>query len=261
MKYNIISGLAVSALLIAAPLSTARAADMPVKAPPLPATPVSTWTGCYVGGNLGGAWARSDWTYRNINRYDAPGPAGPIVATDNSFSMSSVIGGLQAGCNYEFASNVVLGIEGTWSVTHLDQTIPNVVQVFAPFAPQTVETRIDSIYTVAARLGYAFAPAWLGYVKGGFASAQIDTSGLTGAPVPGFNWTSSHWNPGFVAGAGAEYKLAPNVIVGLEYDYIGLSTRDQAGPITGLPPVFWVVHGVNANVQSVTARISLLLGK
>ena len=75
------------------------------------------------------------------------------------------------------------------------------------------------------------------------------------------NWASSHWNPGFVAGAGAEYKLAPNVIVGLEYDYVGLSTRDQAGPITGLPPVFWVVHGVNANVQSVTARISLLFGK
>jgi opacity protein-like surface antigen len=98
-------------------------------------------------------------------------------------------------------------------------------------------------------------------VKGGFASAEINTSGLTGAPVPGFNWTASHWNPGFVVGAGAEYKLLPNVIVGLEYDYIGLSTRDQVGPIISQPPVFWVVHGVNANVQSVTARFSLLLGK
>jgi len=160
----------------------------------------------------------------------------------------------------EFSNKVVVGIEGTGSGTHLDQTISNVVQVFAPVAPQTVETTINSIYTVAARLGYAFAPAWLGYVKGGYASAPVHTTGVTGAAVPGFNWISSHWDDGFVVGAGTEYMLTPHVVVGLEYDYVGLNAHDQVGVIPGLAPQFNVVHGVNANIQSVTARFSFLFG-
>jgi outer membrane immunogenic protein len=250
--------LLIATATLAAVGTSAFAADMPVKAPIYKAPPpVYTWTGCYVGGNVGGAWAKSDWTYRNINPYDAFGPAGPIIGTDNSFSMSDVIGGVQGGCNYEFANNVVVGIEGTWSGTHLDQTNPNVVQVFAPIAAQTVETTINSMYTIAGRLGYAFAPAWLGYVKGGYASAKINTAGVTGAAVPGFNWTSSNWNDGYVVGVGTEYKLTPNVVVGAEYDYIGLSTHDQVGAIPA-EPAFPAVHGVNASVQSVTARLSFM---
>jgi outer membrane immunogenic protein len=172
--------------------------------------------------------------------------------------MSDVIGGVQGGCNYEFANNVVVGIEASWSGTHLDQTNPNVVQVFAPAAPQTVETTINSMYTLAGRLGYAFTPATLGYVKGGYASAKINTAGVTGPAVPGFNWTSSNWNDGFVVGAGLEYKLMPNVVVGAEYDYIGLVTHDQVGAIAAVAPTFAAVHGVNANVQTLTARLSFL---
>ena len=37
--------------------SVAGAADMPVKAPPPPPPPVFSWTGFYIGGNIGGAWA------------------------------------------------------------------------------------------------------------------------------------------------------------------------------------------------------------
>ena len=41
-------------------VETARAADLPVKAPP-PA-PVFNWTGCYVGGYVGGARSDGDMT-------------------------------------------------------------------------------------------------------------------------------------------------------------------------------------------------------
>src|ERR1700761_2804884 len=34
------------------------AADMPFKTPP-PVVPVFNWTGCYVGGNVGGKWAQT----------------------------------------------------------------------------------------------------------------------------------------------------------------------------------------------------------
>ena len=65
---------------------------------------------------------------------------------------------------------------------------------------------------------------------------------------------------GFVAGGGVEYMLMPRVVVGVEYDYIGLNTKDQVGAIPGFPVMFDPVHSVNANVQSVTARISFLFG-
>jgi len=255
MNKTVIGIAAAAAALVA---TSALAADMAVKAPPAAPAPVSTWTGCYVGGNMGGDWARSHWTYRNVNPYDALGPGAPIIGTDNAFQMSGVIAGAQGGCNYQFA-NVVLGVEASWSGTHLDDAVPNVVQVVAPVASQRVETTIDSMYTVAGRLGYVFAPAWLGYVKGGYAAAHINTFGFTDA-LSIFNWQSSAWHGGFVAGGGVEYMLMPRVVVGVEYDYVGLNTKDQVGVIPGLAAVFNPVHSVNANVQSVTARINFLFG-
>lgn len=247
-------GIAVIIAALAA--MPAVAADMAVKAPP--AAPVSTWTGCYVGGSIGGDWANSRWRYQNVNPYDSLGPFLPIIGTDNSFRMSSIIAGAHGGCNYQFA-NVLVGVEASWSGTRLDNTVLNVVQVFAPFATQTVETRIDSMYAVAGRLGYVFAPTWLGYVKGGYASAHIQTFGFTDA-LPAFNWDTAAWHGGYVAGGGVEHKLMPNVVVGIDYAYIGLDTKNHVGVIAGLPAVFNPVHSVSANVQSLTARLSLYFG-
>src|ERR1700752_3841345 len=40
-------------------IGAASAADLPLKAPPMPVVTVYNWTGCYVGGNIGGKWART----------------------------------------------------------------------------------------------------------------------------------------------------------------------------------------------------------
>src|SRR5262249_48124738 len=52
-----------SVALIALGTGLASAADLPVKAPPAPvyAPPAFSWTGCYIGGNIGAAWAHSEW--------------------------------------------------------------------------------------------------------------------------------------------------------------------------------------------------------
>jgi outer membrane immunogenic protein len=49
----------------------ASAADMAVKARPVAVVPATPWTGCYIGGNVGGGWTQVD-TFRVSN--DVLGP-------------------------------------------------------------------------------------------------------------------------------------------------------------------------------------------
>src|SRR3954467_12329990 len=93
--------------------SPAMAADWPVMAtyeaaPPPPAV-YSWWTGCYVGGNLGGAWSRAEYALDNT-----------VAVERFTFTPLAVIGGGQLGCQYQWNS-LVFGLEGTYSWTNLRQ--------------------------------------------------------------------------------------------------------------------------------------------
>ena len=48
-----------SAIVAAGP---ALAADLPMKAPPMAAAVPYSWTGCHVGGHIGGAWDRTTYS-------------------------------------------------------------------------------------------------------------------------------------------------------------------------------------------------------
>src|SRR6186713_818317 len=86
--------LTAGTLLAAASLTamTASAADLPRRAPaPAPAAvyaPVSNWTGCYIGGNLGGAWGSREITTNN----------GTFSGSNDSARFA---GGGQIGCDYQ----------------------------------------------------------------------------------------------------------------------------------------------------------------
>ena len=80
------------AAMASAPMAV-QAADMPVKAPPLPApVPVYSWTGCYIGGNIGGA--RVSVSCTTLLPEHEWGRTGDGV----------FMGGGQIGCNYQFNS-------------------------------------------------------------------------------------------------------------------------------------------------------------
>src|SRR5258705_12862343 len=95
-----------SALLTSTALTTsmalisgaAVAADMPVKAPAF--APPFSWSGCYIGGNVGGAWADVD---QSVNVRE-------IVVIQSS-GRSSAIAGVQAGCNRQSTPNWGFGVE------------------------------------------------------------------------------------------------------------------------------------------------------
>src|SRR5262245_41907970 len=58
----------LAAATIGLAASQASAADLPRKAPPSapPPPPPITWTGCYIGANIGGIFGRGDAHFRNF---------------------------------------------------------------------------------------------------------------------------------------------------------------------------------------------------
>lgn len=94
----------------------ASAADLAVKAPAVaPANaplPVYNWTGFYVGGNAGGAWSKTDWTFFNGGNSEA-----------FSQDASSWIAGGQIGYRYQFGPNWVLGVEAPQQICWIHRVL------------------------------------------------------------------------------------------------------------------------------------------
>ena len=212
MKRLFLPGISVTACLLAV-VSIASATDLApparpyYKAPPPPL--LFTWTGCYIGGHVGAGWdTKTTWT----DAFD-----------DTSYSIAGVIGGAQGGCDYQFASQWVLGFEGAWSGADIrgSGALPGLAE------PSTVESRINSIATATGRLGFVPVDRWLLYFKGGGAWAH-ETHTLTDFGEAAVT------RSGYSVGGGIEWAIATNWTATIEYDYMNfgstpiLFTNDQA---------------------------------
>jgi outer membrane immunogenic protein len=142
-----------------------------------------TWTGAYVGVHGGYAKSDADWSYTNINPYSAPGPDGPITASGVSFSPDGFNLGGKLGANYQLGQ-LVMGAEASFAGMNLESTPTNPGQ-FLPPGEQSVATDVENLLLVTGRLGWAWEPRWLGYVKGGYARAEVATRGSLQPPDPG----------------------------------------------------------------------------
>ncbi len=207
MKKSLVFGSLALVAFIAEP---GLAADMPVKAPVYKAPPVYaySWTGCYIGGHVGGLWARKNWT---LAFPDPPLPLG-------SHDANSWLGGLQAGCDYQFAGGFVIGIQGDYAWT--DATGSNADPIVDG---TTNRTRIRSLATVTGRIGYAW-DRFLGYVKGGGAweRDRYDRFVLgTGVPFDSASETRGGWT----VGVGGEYAFTNYLSGFVEYNYYDFGTR------------------------------------
>src|SRR5262249_2398077 len=139
--------------------SFALAADLPArpvyKAPVAPPI-VYTWTGCYIGGNVGYGWQRNkSWD-----------PSAEVSA--GSETAKGVVGGGQIGCDYQFSGNWVIGIQGMFDGADVHGTHPNPTQTQDIFGFKT-----SWFGTLTGRLGYAVTPQTLLYVKGGAAWVHV----------------------------------------------------------------------------------------
>jgi outer membrane immunogenic protein len=204
MKKFLLGTVALVALGATVP---ALAADLPArtytKAPPAYAAPIYNWTGFYIGGHLGGAFAGDNSLTGNNGRF---------------------LGGVQGGADYQFAPSWVIGIEAQYS-----WLASNDRGVLFP-GGTLVTSNSDQLGSVTGRLGYTWGPALL-YAKGGFAWKDRNDIGVSvgGAPVP-FTTDGDH-RDGYTVGAGLEYMFAPSWSAKVEYQYYNFGdTTFTSGP-------------------------------
>jgi outer membrane immunogenic protein len=197
---------------------SAMAADLAVrpayKAPPLPPPVYFSWTGCYVGGHIGGLWATKEWTNRD------PLAGVPVGTNYGSHDVDSWLGGVQAGCDYQFAGGFVIGIQGDYAWTDAEGSNANIHPLFAG---ETNYSRIKALSTVTGRIGYAW-DRFLGYVKGGGAWEKDDYH-ITFAGTTFAN--AAETRSGWTVGVGGEYAFTNYLSGFVEYNYYDFGTHDN----------------------------------
>jgi outer membrane immunogenic protein len=231
MRKLLMSGVAFGVLAM-----PAMAADMaPYNKAPLP---LFSWTGCYVGGDIGGAWGSQG--VLNTSRVSV----GPLTQApaNTTATGSSVIGGGYLGCNYQWTPFVVIGAEGDFSGAGLSAT-GHAQSLFggaaAPGGSIIWSSKLDAIATVRGRVGFAWTPNTLVYLTGGgawartsFSSTDVFFFGCPACATTSFSNTSA----GYVLGGGLEWApWSDSWIVRAEFLYYNLSGATGAGFVAGIP--------------------------
>ncbi|MGA3301726.1 MAG: outer membrane protein [Methylovirgula sp.] len=193
--------LFASAAFIVAFGGAALAADLPYqKGEPVyvPPPPVFTWTGVYVGADLGYQWGTA-----TTGIYSAPGA---FLGNLPNYGAHGVIGGAHAGYNYQI-DQFVLGVEGDINGASYSGS-QNVA-----FGVANVSTGENIEGSVRGRLGYAFDRA-LFYATGGAEIGSLQNSySLVGTD------SLHHTRVGWTVGGGIEYAIDTAWSVRAEYRY------------------------------------------
>lgn len=197
--------------------------------------------GVYIGLHAGVASANADYVFNQ-----------PSLATVEalSFSDADAMGGAQLGVRFDIGTDWTLGAEAAYTGGDVDDTLTSLA-----FADRSRSIAISDQITVTAQLGHSWGD-WLVYIKGGYANAEIETqSNVISTGV--LTSASSGREGGWTVGVGIDRLIAPNVTVGLSYDYSRYSPDDrlnvQVAPFLATPGH---VQDMDVDVHLVTARLS-----
>lgn len=198
-----------------------------------PAAPFS-WTGFYLGGHAGYSWAdvSSEFTL----------PGDPYPTTKNN----GLIGGVHVGYQRQLGQ-LVLGVEA--GVTQLQNSDNGVPYPLAPVA--SVESELETLGYVGGKIGWS-SGRWLPYIAGGYASVDVSKRQFesgTGAT----QFTSSARQDGWYLGAGADWALSSNWILGIDYRHYDFQ-KVVHFPVSPLG-VAGIPVNTQASIDAVTLRL------
>ncbi len=190
--------------------------------------PIFSWTGCYIGGHIGGGWGRKTFDVRFADEDFAP-----FSVRDKT---SGFLAGGQIGCDYQFAPNWVIGIEGAASWADIKGTTDISFEgLLDAVESASVHAKTDFLASATGRLGFAW-DRWLGYVKGGIAWGHDKYNVASTVVFPDWQeagtFAGSETRTGWTVGAGVEWAFLPNWSAKLEYDFYDFGTRNVLLPGT-----------------------------
>lgn len=248
---KLIAALTVTTALGAGAASAADLAARPYTKAPAYVESIYNWAGFYVGGNVGGSSTNQEWT--NTANTTAFGDLGP----GQGFRQrgSGVFGGGQIGYNWQ-ANNFVAGLEGT--IAGLDNKGTVVNNVFGGGLDDRFSWRTDWMVTVTGRAGFAVQNN-LFYVKGGYAGVNNHLAVVDTTPPFTGSGAQSNWHNGWTVGAGWEYGITQNWIVGLEYDYASFEKKSYQLEGTAAPASY-AFDARPVDIQSAVVRLSYKFG-
>lgn len=252
------------------------------------------WAGFYFGAHGGYGWSREDFEhgYDPTGGGLAIGGAGPANFFYDLRGQGAVFGG-QFGYNWQPYTNWVVGLEADFSITKIENsTVRSASQITFPggvpanetdtAATATVSNKIRDLGTLRGKVGFTPRGDILVYGTGGLSWGQVSqmSTGTTSVTFPnpncgsgggtglggaglgcGPNTTSSSTFSntstqfGWAAGAGADWKIGDNLMLGLLYLHYDLGKTPSQNPSNGSIGLF---PSADVTVDTVTARLNWL---
>jgi outer membrane immunogenic protein len=238
MKKLIVCAATLSVLAV----TSAVAADMPMKAPVYKAPVVvpPSWTGWYAGLSVGYGWGSEHNTFN----FD---PAVPLPFDNVTYhdKLNGFIGGGQIGYNYQITPNSwVAGVEADISYANFRGSDsnsgvtpgggPNIRFIGGVPWTYNQDQKVNWLATLRGRLGWTPGDhTWLIYATGGLAVGGVKASDTFtfGSGAGALIWTgdSSETRAGWTVGGGVEARLMDNWSAKLEYLYYDLGHLTVVG--------------------------------
>jgi outer membrane immunogenic protein len=218
--------------------------------------PAYNWTGFYLGGNVGGHWGsdRLTTTTDSGGGFGVAGAAAIDAASPTSLKTQGVIGGLQAGYNWQM-NTVVFGLEAdaNWRGGSASRTLIN-IPVIATGDFLADSANASFLGTIRGRVGLSVDRA-LFYFTGGFAAGTLRTTDSFGH-FGGSAVTSTAdrtTRGGWTVGGGLEYAFLGNWSAKFEYLYVDLGNYNTLIPSSagGTPDSVTVHHKSTDNIVRV----------
>jgi outer membrane immunogenic protein len=284
--------LGALAVLIVTSATSTYAADMPAapiyKSPPPAAR---SWTGLYLGGDVGLRVAGVDTSVTSATLTTFGGPPnnllmpplcaspgvfgvqpGPCPPNGASLNNTSFRAGLYAGYNWQFGAQWVAGFEEDWAWADRSKSL---IGAFYPggdaglvpgLADASFSVRTTWDASARGRMGFLVTPDLLVYATGGAAWLHMEATSACptdvgqacspGAAVPSVI-TNSATRLGWTIGGGMEARLWANWFVRGEYRYSDYGTWANSDMRTFLLAATTLTVGYGVQLRTNTARFGL----
>jgi len=163
----------------------------------------ASWIGPYAGLNMGTTAMHAHLEMAATTGWWTFGRSG-----DGELSPSGPVLGVQAGYNFALGSDMVSGVELSYTPDQVSETIAS------PTWPNldTWAVSVENVVTLSGRIGKVYDNR-LVYVTSGLTSAKIDS--LITTP----NDHSRKTHLGFMVGAGVEFEVSDKTLFAVEYKY------------------------------------------